>query len=416
MTGREPKAKVVKMSLTGAAITKADSQSTVIEQVTAPDLPPAVGITTDQLASSYDAILMANAIFYPVAYKFEQELGRGRQGRVFLAARQGARGCITYHAIKVFDPRLYRSSQEYWTDMGRIAFQMSRLHGLQSPNLVARHSYEESYGIGYVQMEAIDGMDLRRMLTRGHMEHAKQNCTPEEWARFTETVFRMEGDRVCLQPGVVVYILRRMLRGLERLHEANFLHCDVKPGNVMIDRLGSVKLVDFGRAVFVGERLSFLLGSPMYMAPETHRREPGGLQSDFFAVGLVGLEMLRGEPLVDASVVDEDRLLELKMDLANRLPELLPEHVRKKRSLTKIMRRLLEPEPKNRFVTAKEADVGDDGLVVVDKQLTKAGTDADYRRELSEYLSKLVDSRTGRIETNVDDPDNDNSSEVLLQR
>ena len=64
------------------------------------------GMTLDHLRKNYESITTASAIYYPVAYQFVRELGRGHQGRVFLALRQGARGCITEHAIKLFDPSI----------------------------------------------------------------------------------------------------------------------------------------------------------------------------------------------------------------------------------------------------------------------------------------------------------------------
>jgi serine/threonine protein kinase len=166
----------------------------------------------------------------------------------------------------------------------------------------------------------------------------------------------------------------------------------------MIDRLGVVRIVDFGRAVMAGESVSFLFGSPLYMAPETHRRQPGRPQTDFYSVGLVAIEMLSGKPLTDLDEVEEEELLRIKEELPHRLPDMLPREVRKRRSLVRILRRLIEPDPANRYGSAKEADVGDEGLIVVDKQFTKESGVTDRGRVLSEYLSKLVDDRTGRIE------------------
>jgi serine/threonine protein kinase len=360
--------------------------------------PVQVGMSMSNLKENYEAIRRAGAIFYPVVYQFRRELGRGRQGRVFLGLRQGARGCITEHAIKVFDPLLYRTQEEYWTDMGRIASQISRLQRLQSPNLVARHSYEETHGIGYVQMEAIDGTDLRRFMSKGNMEAARKRSTPEEWDKFMTTIFRNDGDRMSLQPGIVVYILRSVLRGLESLHAMNFLHCDIKPGNIMIDRFGHVRIVDFGRAVIVGEKLSFLLGSPMYMAPEIHRREPGVVQSDAYSVGLVGLEMLRGDTLADPVKVSEKQLLDIKMELPKNLNDLLPRHVLENENLVSILGRFVDPDPVRRHPSVKDAEVGDHGLKTVDKQLAQAGLDSEYARDISDYLAKLVDVKTDRIE------------------
>jgi len=370
--------------------------------VPAPYSPPASSMTMEHLINNYGAIINARAIFYPVAYQFLKELGRGRQGRVFLGLRQGARGCITEQAIKVFDPKIYRNTEEYWTDMGRIAFQISKLQRLQSPHLVAMSSYEETCGIGYVQLEAIDGIDLGYLLSGEHLEITKKRSSPKEWAKLTKTIFRIKGDKVCLQPGVAVYILRGVLRGLERLHAINFLHSDIKPENIMIDRLGNVKVVDFGRAVMVGEKVSFLLGSPLYMAPEIHRREVGGIQSDFYSVGLVALEMLRGEKIAHNDEVNESDLLGIKMNLLESLEEILPAHVLANQDLVAILRRFIEPDQVKRYSSAQEAEVGEGGLRVIDRQLVQAGLASEYGRDLSEYLSNLVNESTQRIELKID--------------
>ncbi len=357
------------------------------------------GMPLEHLLRSYRSILRHRAIFYPVAYQFLGELGRGRQGVVMLGLRQGARGCITEHAIKVFDPSIYASPEEYWTDMGRIAAQITRLQHVQSPHLVSRHSYEETHGIGYLEMEVIDGVDLRRLLSRAHLEVVRQRSTAKEWAKFTRAIFRLEGDRLSLQPGVAVYILRGVLQGLESLHAASFLHCDIKPANIMIDRLGYVKLVDFGRGVIEDEQVTHLFGSPYYMAPEIHQRQPGRKQADLYSVGLVALELLCGGPFVGAAEQPaESTLLQLKQALPGRLPELLPPHVLANVNLVNILRKCVDPVPDNRYRSARDAEVGEDGLRIIDKQLVRAGLDSEYARDLADYLAKTVNPQTNRIE------------------
>jgi len=364
-------------------------------------LPPGpdLKMTMDQLKRNYAAIVQSKALYYPVAYQFLRELGRGRQGQVFLGLRQGARGCITEHAIKVFDPKIYRSPEEYWTDMGRIAFQISKLHRMQGAHLVDTSLYEETYGIGYCQMEAIDGLDLARLLQRDHLDLSRKHCSGREWSRLTKPLFRLESERLLLQPGVVVFLLRGALKGLERLHEDGFLHSDVKPGNVMVDRSGMVKLVDFGRAVRIGEQQAFLLGSPLYMAPESHRREPPGIASDLYSLGLVALELLRGESIAPRNGIGEQELLAIKNGLPARLHDLVPPYVMANRELMTILRRFIEPNPADRFSNAREAEVGSQGLLVIEKQLVQANLDTEHERDLADYLDKLADPRTGRIET-----------------
>lgn len=375
----------------------------VTRETTAPEItmagpaPTRPGKGMSQLAANYRGILQARALYYPVAYRFTKELGRGRQGVVFLGLRQGARGSITRHAIKVFDPGIYPSAKKYWTDMGRIAAQTSKLQTLKSPNLVAPDIYEEYNGIGYVQMERVDGVGLRYLLDGAHIERVRRGSTPKEWGTFTDALFRLENGRLAIQPGIAIYIMRRVLRALESLHDLGFVHCDVKPSNIMIDRLGYVRLIDYGRATVVNEKLAFLLGTPLFMAPEMHRRESALVQSDLYAVGLVGLEMLRGEPLMRGTGITENDLLNYKLGLCDRLPDLLPEHVRRNEEFVQVMRRFLDPDPRKRFESAQEAESGKGGLILVHKQLALLGKDTEYGRELESYLDKLVDPQTGQL-------------------
>ncbi len=349
------------------------------------------GAGSRQLSANYRAILAARAIYYPVAYRFPRELGRGRQGIVYLGLRQGARGCITRHAIKLFDPAIYGSAKKYWTDMGRIAAQTSKLQLVKNPALVAPEIYEESNGIGYIQMEVVDGISLRELLDGTHLDQVRARSSEAEWRRLTDVVFRLENGKLMIQPGIALYILRQVLRGLETLHEMGFIHSDVKPANIMIDRLGYVKLIDYGRATLVDEKITLLLGTPVYMAPETHEERIARTRSDIYSLGLVGLEMLRGERLFSPEIAQsETDLLKAKRELPGRLYDILPDHVRKNAQFLILLQRFLEPNPAGRFATAEEAEIGEHGLAMLHKQLTLAGKDTEYGRELENYLSKIV--------------------------
>ena len=357
-----------------------------------PSAPATVGAGSRQLAANYRAILAARAVYYPVAYRFPRELGRGRQGIVFLGLRQGARGCVTRHAIKLFDPSIYSNAKKYWTDMGRIAAQTSKLQLVKNPALVAPEIYEESNGIGYIQMEVVDGISLRELLDGTHLEQVRSRSTEDEWRRFNDVIFRRENGKIMIQPGIALYILRQVLRGLETLHEMGFVHSDVKPANIMVDRLGYVKLIDYGRAMLLDEKMTLLLGTPVYMAPEIHEERVARSRSDIYSLGLVGLEMLRGERLfsVGPKPLSESDLLKAKRELPGHLYDILPDHVRNNAQFLVLLQRFLEPNPAGRFATAEEAEVGGTGLAMLHKQLTLAGKDTEYGRELENYLSKIV--------------------------
>ncbi len=349
----------------------------------------------EQLVAAYQGILKTRALSYPVPYQFGRELGRGRQGIVFVAYRHGARGCLTRHAIKLFDPSIYGTVKRYWTDMGRIATQITRLQTVQSPNLVGRDVYEEAHGVGYVQMEAVDGLDMQDLLYGRHFEAVKTRSSAEEWARFADVIFRFEDGRVRIQPGIVLYIMRQALRGLEALHDSGYVHCDVKPSNLMVDRLGTIKLVDYGRANLVNEKVGFLLGSPLFMAPEIHLRETYSAVSDLYSLGLVGIELLRGEPIADPNLTDERALLDIKRGLPSRLPDLLPAHVKRNKEFVAVLRRMIDPDPARRYTSAEEAETGALGLALLHKQLTILGKDSEYYRDLESYISKLFPGPAG---------------------
>lgn len=349
------------------------------------------------LTSNYRAILNNRSIPYPVAYHFIKELGHGRQGIVFLVTRQGARGCFTHHAIKLFDPRIYSSRAAYWTDMGRIAGQVSVLQPINNSNIVTTDFYEECTGIGYTHMQAIDGVDLRFLLDHRHLEIARSRSTPNEWKHFTNVLFRPDGDRVTLHTGAALYIIRDVLRGLAVLHDNGFVHGDIKPTNIMIDIQGTVRLVDFGRAARIGERVNILLGSPLYMAPEIHRREPGHIQSDLFSTGLVMLEILKGNPITDLSDQDENRLLEFKNTIANRLEDFLPGHAIKHSEFVRVLKQFLAADMTERFGNAREAESGEASLATTRYRLAEFERATEYERELEAYLQKLVDPETGSL-------------------
>ncbi len=313
---------------------------------------------------------------------------------VFLATRQGGRGCLTRHAIKIHDPGIYSSAERYWTDMERLASQVSKLQPVHSENLVTRDTYDETNGIGYLQMAVIDGIDLQYLLSGSHLAIARSQSTDEEWDHFMNTLFRVEGAHFMLQPGVALYILRKILMGLIVLHEANYLHADIKPSNIMIDRMGSIKLVDFGRAVEIGEKISILLGSPIYMAPETHRLEPGRAQTDLFSAGLVALEMLCGESLHACVDMDDETLLNFKLSLFGRVETMLPPHIQNSKSIVRLLKRFLDPNPDQRYGSAREAEESYYRLRGIYREMGLEAN-AEVDREILTYLQKITDPNTG---------------------
>jgi serine/threonine protein kinase len=377
----------------------ASDRTTVVEERKP---APTAEMDRGALVENYRALIRERALPYPLPYRFQRELGKGRQGIVFLALRHGARGCVTRHAVKLFDPGIYSTAKTYWADMERIAGQVTLLQPMRIDNLISGDAYDECRGVGFVEMTAIDGIDVEYLLEGAHLAIARSQTGDEEWAHFEDVLFRIRAGGFKLQPGIAIYILRKVLIALSVMHAAGFLHGDIKPSNIMIDRMGSVKLVDLGRAARIGERVDILLGSPLYMAPEIQRLEPGQIQSDIYSAGLVCLEMLAGQVLDDCLEMREDQLLDFKLKLPQKLEGLLPDYVRENRLLVGILKRMLDPHPGRRFVSAEDAADNADGMRGVHRQLSRFGLDAEYDRELAQYLNRLSDPATGFINPRFD--------------
>jgi serine/threonine protein phosphatase PrpC len=94
-------------------------------------------------------------------------------------------------------------------------------------------------------------------------------------------------------------IAEQLARGLTALHRQEMLHQDLRPANVMIDRAGTVKIIDLGSTRVAGVAESRgedeqLLGTVQYMAPEYFLGEYGTPRSDLFSLGVIVYQMLSG--------------------------------------------------------------------------------------------------------------------------
>ena len=83
------------------------------------------------------------------------------------------------------------------------------------------------------------------------------------------------------------------------MHENSVIYRDLKPENVMIDKDGYVKIIDFGFAKILkpGDRTYTFLGTPDYMAPEIIRRMGYGFSVDYFALGVLIYEKIHGHSM-----------------------------------------------------------------------------------------------------------------------
>ena len=113
-----------------------------------------------------------------------------------------------------------------------------------------------------------------------------------------DELIRHEGP---LPEGEVRWILIQLARALSYAHRRGVCHRDLKPSNVMLDRQGTLKLMDFGmaRSACSPELTAqgSILGTPRYMAPEQLAGARVDFRADKFAFGSIAYEMLTGQPL-----------------------------------------------------------------------------------------------------------------------
>jgi serine/threonine protein kinase len=74
-------------------------------------------------------------------------------------------------------------------------------------------------------------------------------------------------------------------QALEAMHQAGYLHCDLKPNNILLSREGRVKVIDLGQACIIGTKKARIQGTPDYIAPEQVKCLPVTVRTDIYNLG-----------------------------------------------------------------------------------------------------------------------------------
>jgi len=198
-------------------------------------------------------------------YKVRRLLGQGGMGTVYLAADPALGRMV---AVKLL-PRQLADEPEIVERFQREARALAKL---RHPNLMHIYTVGEHEGRPYFAMEYVKGATLSSVI-------AKIGYIP---------------------PPQAVRIAAQVLSALDKVHQTEIVHRDIKPGNIMIDEDGRAILMDFGLARQEQEsRLTAdhtILGTPNYMSPEQANSEPVDARTDIYSLGVVLYEMLTGAP------------------------------------------------------------------------------------------------------------------------
>ncbi len=148
-------------------------------------------------------------------------------------------------------------------------------------------------------------------------------------------------------------IARQICAGLHEAHAQGIVHRDLKPANIMVDRGGTVKIMDFGIARLTeedGQMTGTIAGTPSYMAPEQLELKPMGPQTDIYSLGLLLYEMVIGAPAFEGDTPIATALKQIR-ELPKRPSEIIPEFPPR---LEAIIMKCLRKDPARRYQSVNE--------------------------------------------------------------
>ncbi len=198
-------------------------------------------------------------------YDVIDSLGQGAMGIVY----KGFDPLIQrYVALKTIQPGFLGPQDE--ESSIRFQREAQAAGNLSHPNIVAIFEYGEDAGRAFIAMEYVEGRTLGDLFKENHRFALKD----------------------------IHSILTSVLSALAYSHNMGVIHRDIKPGNIMLDKTGTVKVMDFGVARIQSSDMTLtgtILGTPGYMSPEQLMGEPVDPRSDLYSTGIVLYELLTGE-------------------------------------------------------------------------------------------------------------------------
>jgi tRNA A-37 threonylcarbamoyl transferase component Bud32 len=204
------------------------------------------------------------AVYFP-QLEILDLLGQGGMGAVYRARQPGLDRLV---AVKILPPEEGRDP----AFAQRFTREARALARLNHPNIVTVFDFGQKDGVYYFIMEFVDGASLRPLLRASSV-----------------------------QPPEAVRIVSQICEALQFAHEEGFVHRDVKPENILLDRKGRVKVADFGIAKLLGRNTGDptltgpwqVMGTLHYMAPEQIDNPPGvDHRADLYSLGVVFYELL----------------------------------------------------------------------------------------------------------------------------
>jgi len=126
----------------------------------------------------------------------------------------------------------------------------------------------------------------------------------------------------------VLDIFIQAAEGLKVMHQMGYVHCDIKPNNILRNEFGNVKVIDFGQSCKIGTVKERIQGTPDYIAPEQVARKPVTPQTDVFNLGATMYWAMAGKTIPTLYTVNKQGqnsfLLDTRIDTPQQLNPKLP--------------------------------------------------------------------------------------------
>src|SRR5579884_4109945 len=203
-------------------------------------------------------------------YKLLEHLGAGGMGTVYLCEHTTMRRRVAIKVLPVAKARDDSYLERFYREARAVA-------ALDHPNIVRAHDIDKDEKLHFLVMEYIAGSSLQDLIAK----HGP------------------------LDPVRAAHYLAQAALGLQHAHEAGLVHRDIKPGNILVDRNGTVKVLDMGLARFFNDESDNLskkydetvLGTSDYLAPEQTLGSDVDIRADIYSLGATFYFCLTGQTL-----------------------------------------------------------------------------------------------------------------------
>ena len=252
-------------------------------------------------------------------FRLTERTGKGGFGEVFLATDTVLRRDVV---IKLMLDELQDEK-----DRERFEREAQSAAGLDHPNVVTIHDFDEFEGRPYIVMQYVEGQTLADLIK-------KEAALPPDQR---------------LHLARKIQLIEQLCNGLAHAHDRGIVHRDIKPQNLMVDVAWNLKVLDFGIVKLASSHSVSMgiIGTPSYMSPEQISGRSLDNRSDIFSVGSVFYELLCGQKAFPGKSHD---WLQVAWKITNEAPrpirELCPEL---STDVAEVVNRCLAKEPEARY-------------------------------------------------------------------